>query len=243
MLKEFVKHIQDTAQAQIVNLDGHTYAVDNGGDYEEVRPPVDRPDLYHASSLDALVKLVKTEGILAETPLYITVPSPLTVECAGSIRNDPHFVRRTYYKAFATDVPGFQDGYRDQETAIIQLRSQFEANEGTEYLLDLLSRISKDSSVTSNDNGVSQEVKARTGVSLKCGVKVRPIVPLRPYRTFQEVAQPESDFLLRLDGEGRVGLFEADGGMWKLKARETVKAFLEDKLQHDIEIGTVIVAL
>ena len=27
--------------------------------------------------------------------------------------------------------------------------------------------------------------------------------------------QPESEFLLRLDDDGNVGLFEADGGMWK----------------------------
>ena len=62
-------------------------------------------------------------------------------------------------------------------------------------------------------------------------------------RTIQEVEQPESEFLLRLDEDGRIGLFEADGGMWKLKAQETVKAFLDEQLAPEVQSGAVIVAL
>lgn len=72
---------------------------------------------------------------------------------------------------------------------------------------------------------------------------MKPRVPLRPYRTFQEVEQPESEFLLRLDEEGNIGLFEADGGMWKLTARQTVKAFLEKELSGLIAADAVYVAL
>ena len=112
-----------------------------------------------------------------------------------------------------------------------------------DYLLDILSRISKESNVTSKDNGVSQSVEARQGIALKENIPVRPRVPLRPFRTFQEVEQPESEFLLRLNEEGSIGLFEADGGMWKLAARQTIKAFLEDKLADLVNSGAVYVAL
>ena len=71
------------------------------------------------------------------------------------------------------------------------------------------SRMSKDSGVTTRDNGVSQEVEARQGVSLKALVQVKPRVALRPFRTFLEVEQPVGEFLLRLDDDGNVGLFEA----------------------------------
>ena len=177
------------------------------------------------------------------SPLYITIPDHLTVRCFGQPDAGARFFRQVYYEAHATDVPGFKDGFREQEKAIIELRSKFAPSEGTEYLLDLLSRISKDSNVASSDNGVSQTVEARQGVSLKATVPVKPRVPLRPFRTFQEVDQPESEFLLRLDDEGNVGLFEADGGMWKLRARETVKAFLENALEAEIAAGEVYIAL
>lgn len=109
--------------------------------------------------------------------------------------------------------------------------------------MDLLSRISKENGVTTTDNGVSQTVEARRGVALKTMVQVKPRVPLRPFRTFQEVEQPESEFLLRLDEDGNIGLFEADGGMWKLTARQTVKAFLEAQLADLVTSGAVFIAL
>ena len=38
------------------------------------------------------------------------------------------------------------------------------------------------------------------------------------FRTFLEVEQPESEFLLRVDPDEGIGFFEADGGIWKLEA-------------------------
>lgn len=112
-----------------------------------------------------------------------------------------------------------------------------------DYLLDLLSRMSKDSGVTTRDNGVSQEVEARQGVSLKALVQVKPRVALRPFRTFLEVEQPESEFLLRLDDDGNVGLFEADGGMWQQTAKASITAYFEDKLAEEVKDGKIVVMM
>ena len=114
---------------------------------------------------------------------------------------------------------------------------------GVDYLLDLLSRMSKDSGVTTRDNGVSQEVEARQGVSLKALVQVKPRVALRPFRTFLEVEQPASEFLLRLDDDGNVGLFEADGGMWQQTAKASIAAYFEDKLAQEVKDGKIVVMM
>lgn len=243
MLKEFIEHIQETTRPQIVEIEGASFVVGAGCAPKELRPEIDHPDTLPLNSLDALVKLVQTEAIHAEQPLYITIPDHLTVRCFGRPAAKERFFRQFYYEVTAIDVPGFRDGFREQEQAIIELRSKFAPNEGTDYLLDLLSRISKESGVSTTDNGVSQTVEARQGIYLKAAVPVKPRVALRPFRTFQEVEQPESEFLLRLNDNGDIGLFEADGGMWKLRARETVKAFLEDKLSDLVQAGSVIVAL
>lgn len=243
MLKEFIEHIQKTTQPVIHQVEGSTFVVSGYGDVKELRPAIYHPDTLSLSSLEALVTMVRTEAEHVTEPLYITIPSPLTVRCFGQPEPDARYFRQVYYEAKATDVPGFQDGFREQEKAIIELRSRFAPSEGVDYLLDLLSRISKDSGVTTNDNGISQTVEARQGVALKANVQVRPRVSLRPFRTFQEVEQPESEFLLRLDEEGRIGLFEADGGMWKLTARRTVKAFLESALEEAVAAGAVYIAL
>lgn len=243
MLKEFVAHIQKTTQPLIQQIGNSTFAINGDGNAREILPNIYHPDTLPLHSLEALVKMVQTEAVNMDAPLYITIPNHLTVRCFGQPDADARYFRQVYYEAKATDVPGFQDGFRDQEKAIIELRSRFASGEGVDYLLDLLSRITKDSGVTTNDNGISQTVEARQGVALKSMVSVKPRVSLRPFRTFQEVEQPESEFLLRLDEEGNIGLFEADGGMWKLTARQTVKAFLEAELADLVTSGAVYIAL
>lgn len=243
MLKEFIAHIQKTTQPLVQQIDGSTFTINGDGTAREILPSIHHPDTLALHSLEALVKMVQTEAVNMDSPLYITIPNNLIVRCFGQPRPDARFFRQVHYEAKATDVPGFQDGFRDQEKAIIELRSRFAPGEGVDYLLDLLSRISKENGVTTNDNGISQTVEARQGVALKTTVQVRPRVPLRPFRTFQEVEQPESEFLLRLDEDGNIGLFEADGGMWKLTARQTIKAFLEERLSDLVSSGNVYIAL
>lgn len=151
--------------------------------------------------------------------------------------------RALIYTATPGDIPGFQDGYRDYETAMIELRSKFAPSEDIEYLLGLLSRITDENSVTTEDNGVTQAVQVNKGVALKGRETIRPIVRLRPYRTFYEVDQPESEFLVRVADGGRIGLFEADGGAWKMVARKRIRDYFDYELADLIADGKVVATL
>lgn len=171
-------------------------------------PHVDRPCQISVSGLDSIVKLLRNElDMFDNLPMFVRVDGARKVSVFSTY--DSEMCRDSLYEA-ACDVPGFQEGFREQEKAIIELRSKFMPGEGVDYLLDLLSRINKENGVTTRDNGVSQEVEARQGISLKALVQVKPRISMRPYRTFLEVEQPESEFILRLDEDGNVGLFEAD---------------------------------
>ena len=55
--------------------------------------------------------------------------------------------------------------------------------------------------------------------------------------------QPASDFLLRLDKDGRPALYEADGGAWKLEAKRNIAAYLGEKLADLVERGSVVVMI
>ena len=127
------------------------------------------------------------------------------------------------------------------QDADTELRSLYIPNEGTDYLLKLLGSITSESKVTSSDNGVTQAVEAKSGISLMQKVDIRPRVSLKPFRTFIEVEQPESLFLLRISGSGEIGLYEADGGVWKLEATRNVAAYFEKELKDLIESGDVVV--
>ncbi|MEB9776454.1 hypothetical protein P4K25_31445, partial [Bacillus cereus] len=71
--------------------------------------------------------------------------------------------------------------------------------------------------------------------------KVPNPVQLSPYRTFVEVEQPESKFVFRMREGARCGLFEADGGAWKLEAMNNIKEYLKEALAQEIESKKVFV--
>lgn len=243
MLKEFIEHIQNTTQPQIRVVEGATFAITADGVAKEILPTIFHPDPLPLNSLDAMVKLVRTEASNMDTPLYITIPDHMTVRCFGQPDVAARYFRQVYYEARATDVPGWNEkvtlGF---EEAQIALRTRFQETQDTLYAMKLVSDISLGAKVIFNDNGIATTITTQKGVALQTNEQIRPLVKLRPYRTFQEVEQPESIFLIRISERG-IAFIEADGGMWKLKAREVVKAHLEDKLSAEVEGGSVIIAL
>lgn len=244
MLKSFIKHIQDTAQPTLTIVDDATFALRSDGTTEELRPVIDHPDTLGLHSLDALIKMIKTElKPIADNPVYITIPDHLTVRCFAQPNSNERYHRQFFYEVKATDVPGWdakvQLGF---EEAQIALRTRFQETDDTIYAMKLLSDICTGAKVVYNDNGIATTITTQKGVALQGNAQIKPIVTLKPFRTFQEVAQPESIFLIRINDRG-ISFTEADGGMWKLRARETVKWHLEYALKDLIEDGSVIVAL
>jgi len=243
-LKAFIKHIQETTQPVLTEVEDSMFSITVDGKAQELRPVIDHPDTLPLNSLDALVKMIKTEAKqYTDDPLYITIPNHTKVQCFTQPEPTKRFFRQFFYEVNATDVPGWdakaQLGF---EEAQIALRTRFQETSDTIYAMKLLSDISCGAKVVYNDNGIATTVTTQKGVALQTNAQIKPLVSLKPYRTFQEVEQPESIFLIRINDRG-ISFTEADGGMWKLKARETIKAFLEDKLSQEIADGSVIVAL
>lgn len=221
------------------------YIITKNGQAEALEPITHRPKSLSLYSLDALVQLVKTEAApnYSHTPIYISAASATSVQCFTQPDAGDQMHRNVLYWAEARDVPGFLNSEWSFEEAMIRLRSQFQPTEDIGYMLDLLSHMSVDQNIQSDDNGVTQTVQVKQGVSFVANETVRPIVTLAPYRTFQEVEQPVSQFVFRVDNKRNVTLAEADGGMWKLSARRTVKQYLCGQLADEIASGRVIVTL
>ena len=243
MLQKFIEHIQKTTQPLITEVDDSTFRITSDGDVKEILPTIFHPDTLPLNSLDSLIKMVKTEASEQDAPLYITIPDHMTVRCFGQPDAAERYHRQFYYEANATDVPGWAEkntlGF---EEAQIALRTRFQETPDTLYAMKLVSDISLGAKVIYNDNGIATTITTQKGVALQTNEQIRPLVKLRPYRTFQEVEHPESIFLIRVSDRG-ISFIEADGGMWKLAARETIKTFLEERLSQEVTEGSVIIAL
>lgn len=243
MLKAAIEKILEIATPAIIERNGEQFVATHDGEIKQIREELDFPATLLLNSLDALIKLVKTEASGAEFPLYITVPSHMKVLCFGHPNGDLRFHRQEYYEVRATDVPGWEPVTKlPFDQAAVALQTRFQESADREYALRLLSQITTGAKVTYNDTGIATNVVTAKGVALQENSVIRPLVKLRPYRTFQEVEQPEGLFLIRIDERG-ITFTEADGGMWKLEARKTVAKYLTEGLQELVDNGMVVIAL
>lgn len=236
MLKEAIDRIVSLARANTYDLDGSVFA---DKPLEHIMDKKPMPECIDLTGLDSICKMVRNEAEHIDLQIFVQVRDYKTVSVFTALDDDED---RLYLYRCKADTPSVSIGrFIPYENAVIELRSLYIPNEDTEYLLQLLGSISKESRVTSTDNGVTQNVEARAGIALNSLVAIKPRVKLQPFRTFLEVCQPESEFLLRINDRGEIGLHEADGGVWKLEATRNVAAYFELALADLIEKGTVVV--
>ena len=236
MLRDFVNKLMELAVPTTIEVDGSVYSNQKLEHIQDKKP---MPRCIDLTGLDSICKMVRNEAELVGLQIFIQVKDYKSVTVFTSLDEDDD--RLYLYKCVADTPAVTTDRFMAYEKAVIELRSLYIPNEGTEYLLQLLSSISNESKVISSDNGVTQQVEARSGIALNSMVKVKPRVILQPFRTFVEVEQPESEFLLRINERGEIGFFPADGGVWKLEATRNVAGYFEENLHDLIENGTVVV--
>lgn len=206
--------------------------------WEQVVPRQWAPDPVEATTLRAVVDYLRDnkDGIDLER-VTVHVVDPTHVRILGPLEGeDLRFRRQCYLEAVAA-LPKIALGtYLESEYFGIMLRTGFVATEVVSDLLILLASI-RDSDVRETvDDGLAQEVKTARGVAIVERTRVPSPVVLAPFRTFHEVEQPASEFVLRLRsgrgaGAGEVGaptvaLFDADGGAWRNAAMRSVADWL-----------------
>lgn len=237
MTRELYDRIQETAQIQVIEIDGRKYTSESVILVDEPRYS---PIQYEVNTLSGLVSMVRTEVNKIESlPLIVNVRSYKNVDVCTTY-ND-RFSRWTLYTC-TPELPINSIGrYLSHEEFMIELRSKFIRNEDVEYLLKLLSSVVDENKVESKDNGLTQSVEVKQGITTIGDAIVKPIVSMKPYRTFLEVEQPESEFLVRLREGGQIALFEADGGMWKLHAKCGIANYLRVALTDLIDCKKVVI--
>lgn len=215
------------------------------GDWKVVDPATiagPQPEPLAVYTLGALRDYVKTnrDGLDLAT-VVVHVVSPQIVALQGALRETER-VRETYVNATALNLTdGFLGKFMSIEEFIIGLQSRFlHADERTQ-VLKLFGTVKQETAKTATDDGITQTVTAKSGVALVTEVAVPNPVLLSPFRTFREVTQPQSPFVLRVQGGGHggfptVGLFEADGGAWRLTAVDRVRDWLAGALPSNVAV-------
>lgn len=232
MDKTAIEKIEAMSKPNTIGIGGRMYTDKRIFAVEE--PEVDSVAL---STLSGLVDIVKQERQKFPEKLVVHVVSPYKVNVYSSIRNSDRS-RETPYVCKWDGVDVGLDRKMDYESMMIMLKSRFVQTPEMLELVKLLGNITEQNSAQVSDDGFSRKVVVRKGIALKDNKTINPIIKLRPYRTFLEVEQPESEFLLRLSEGAQVALYEADGGAWKLEARKNIANYLRESLKDS---GAIVV--
>jgi len=224
MLTSFVDKILSLGPIRTIDRFEEQYTAQT---LHRIKPPSQmEPEMRQFKTLKGIVEYASDLGT---KDLFISVLSPTEVNLFGRI--DPANDNLQFHYANAT-MPlknfGF-NAWHPLEDFIIELLSMFDETGDRDDIVTTLSALANEHVATVSDNKATQTLQIKTGLTTKANTDVKNPVVLKPYRTFREVAQPESDFILRYRNQGseiRAALFEADGGAWQLSAIANIKAWL-----------------
>lgn len=200
-----------------------------------VEVPEPEPQTIFVSTLQGLVDFVNVEEGVKEKNLIAHVIDFQNVTIASHIFGKEK--QRSEFISASIPYQGFTfDRFANIENFIIGIQSQFVQDETTAALLKIVGTMKHESVVQTADDGTTQRVEARAGIVKNAQVDLPNPVELRPFRTFREVEQPASKFVLRIQNSREItaGLFEADGGAWKVQAIENIKDWLREKMPKNV---------
>lgn len=194
------------------------------------------------STLSGLIKYVKSGFDTKNTDLIIQVVSPTEVNVYDRLNKDK---RRNVYIHAKAELPKFQfDQFIDLETMNIKLQSNFIPSATRDVVLQIVGNVKEEAVKNYGDDGITQTVTAKIGLELS-SVKVPNPVSLAPYRTFVEIEQPESNFVLRMRESGgdvpRAALYEADGGVWRIDAKTRIEKYLQEAFAEEMAADKVTI--
>lgn len=232
-----VKLQEAKEKPEVLEINGGVYAFFGGrmNRMEHVLPDdLPEPSSVTVFSLNGLVDMIRADvdGMFAEgQPMHIVrVTDETTVEVLSPALGI-HKVRHRRILCQAP-VPRIRFGqYLETEDFQVMMQTCFEKSDARDMVMTLAGSVSREQSMRKSDDGMTQTVQVQTGVVTVGDVSLKNPVPLTPLRTFYEVEQVTSPFILRFDENAKAALYEGDGGAWRLKAVSAVADWLRRNLE------------
>ena len=201
-----------------------------------------RPACFSASTLSGLADflLADVDGLFARHPrCLVTVESPQRVSVYSPIYGEDQ--KRDLLARCEISISDLHtDTYLDAEEFNVMLQARVVQSANRDLVLRFVGTMRDEQSNQTADDGFSQRVPVRTGVAQEGDVTIVNPVYLAPRRTFPEIDQPESPYILRLREGPQAALFRADDQAWRVGAIASIGAWLRDRLQA--APGCVVIA-
>lgn len=230
LTREFLEKVEEMVQPQTLTEGIRTF-VDKPMHMLVDEIAADTP--LHTNSLSSVADYIKSnadlDALASDGRKIIHVEDEKTVWLYTEMNS---FKKRSALLLASAWVSSFPFGqWLSLENFIISVQANFVTDEHRDELLSFVATVKQDTGVEQQDDGVTQKVTTRSGVSLSRTSKVPNPITLRPFRTFSEVEQPESAFVFRIKAEEGCGvkaaLFAADGDAWRHDAILKIRDYFQ----------------
>lgn len=235
-LKEALQYItnlkEESMDPKVLEIGGNTYCNKDLRRYHSYP----RAEELGVNTLTAIVDYIKGKPEELQTTMVLHIKNPTMVQLYSGLVDER--IREYLLRADAI-VNEYQfDYYYDQERFLIELQANFLDTEDLQKIKMVAGNIQAGTTANYDDDGVSQKTTIKSGIANNSDVIVPNPVSLRPYRTFAEIEQPESDYVFRIKDSERGPMFklvEADGGLWKNTTMKRIKEYFEFELQEELK--------
>ncbi len=227
-----VKEIRDIViNSQKIEYEGGVFVP---GNYKELEFTKYREDTVNLSTLTSLADFIEVNpNFLDLEGAFVVINKDLSVSLLSSPDDDHR--KRTLFAHAQFELEQFSfNRFIEAELFNILLQTLFIYDQPAQNLFTIASKLQIDEGITISDDGLTQNVTVKKGMSAASavGATVATRVQLKPYRIFPECDQPASQFLTRIKGDKEsgayVGLWETDGGMWRVEAANNIANKLID---------------
>lgn len=241
MLKSLFEYVVGLSKANVVTIDGTVYT-----DKPLHLPEMPTIETLRTDNLSSIVNFIKHAWDADLQDMDDTVQKIIHVEDAGkvnlysSVCNECMDRQKFMTAEWAGNKFPFGQ-FMDAEKFNILLQTCFMETDDLKVIQQVVGNLRDEAVQNYGDDGVSQSVTIRTGIATVGQVRVPSPAKLRPYRTFLEVEQPASLFILRMREGGQCALFEADGGLWREIARQNIRNYFEYELEKMVSEHKVVI--
>lgn len=241
MLKSLFEYVVGLSKANVVTIDGTVYT-----DKPLHLPEMPTIETLRTDNLSSIVNFIKHAWDADLHDMDDTVQKIIHVEDAGkvnlysSVCNECMDRQKFMTAEWAGNKFPFGQ-FMDAEKFNILLQTCFMETDDLKVIQQVVGNLRNEAVQNYGDDGVSQSVTIRTGIATVGQVRVPSPAKLRPYRTFLEVEQPASLFILRMREGGQCALFEADGGLWRETARKNIRNYFEYELEKMVSEHKVVI--
>ena len=185
MLEKFVEKILSLSDIKTYKVGNVEYSKEK---IYRIKAPAQ--ELPGVRQFETLTGLVEYTSQINDEKMFMRVGGPTLVTLFGGMDPANENIQFRYGQASLVQINFEFNKPHVLETFVIEILSLFDETPDSKQVFEVLANLKNKIVTESADDGFTQSLQIKTGLTTKSAVEIKIPVNLKPFRTFREVSQP-----------------------------------------------------